>query len=104
MADSLSLDRQVLNKKIKLFLKKGGCLRDNLSHFKKNKKKKWRAFEKWPIFPLFLGQYNIKFVFFGLNVVNCHTGHISKQNPARFFEIGSVVPEIICRPFEKKSF
>ena len=38
MADSLSLDRQVLNIKIKWFLKKEGCLRDNLPHFKKNKK------------------------------------------------------------------
>ena len=46
MADSLSLDRQVLNKKIKWFLKKEGCLRDNLPHFKKIKKK-WRAFEKF---------------------------------------------------------
>ena len=52
----------------------------------------------------FLGQYNIKFIFFGLIVVNCHKGHINKQNPARFFKIGSVVPEIIGRPFEKKSF
>ena len=33
MADSLSLDRQVWNKKIKWFLKKEGCLRDNLPHF-----------------------------------------------------------------------
>ena len=33
MADSLSLDRQLLNKKIKWFLKKEGCLRDNLPHF-----------------------------------------------------------------------
>ena len=48
MADSLSLDRQVLNKKIKWFLKKKGYLRDNLPHFLKNqKKKKWRAFEKF---------------------------------------------------------
>ena len=47
MADSLSLDRQVLNKKIKWFLKKEGCLRDNLPHFWKNQKKKWRAFEKF---------------------------------------------------------
>ena len=39
MADSLSLDRQVLNKKIKWFLKKEGCLRHNLPHLKKNKKK-----------------------------------------------------------------
>ena len=38
MADSLSLDRQVRNKKIKWFLKKEGCLRDNLPRFKKNKK------------------------------------------------------------------
>ena len=48
MADSLSLDRQILNKKIKWILEKEGCLRDNLLHFKKNKKnKKWRAFEKF---------------------------------------------------------
>ena len=40
MADSLSLDRQVLNKKIEWFLKKESCLRDNLPHLKKNKKKK----------------------------------------------------------------
>ena len=39
MADNLSLDRQVRNKKIKWFLKKEGCLRDNLPHFKKNQKK-----------------------------------------------------------------
>ena len=88
MADSLSLDRQVLNKKIEWVLKKEGCLRDNLPHLKKNqKKKKWRAFEKfiekWPIFwPVFF---------------------INKQHRARFFKIGSVVPEIICRPFEKKN-
>ena len=39
MADSLSLDRQVRNKKIKWFFKKEGCLRDNLPHLKKNQKK-----------------------------------------------------------------
>ena len=33
MADSLSLDRQMWNKKIEWFLKKEGCLRDNLPHF-----------------------------------------------------------------------
>ena len=47
MADSLSLDRQVRNEKIKWFLKKEGCLRDNLPHLKKNQKKKWQAFEKF---------------------------------------------------------
>ena len=47
MADSLSLDRQVWNKKIKWFLKKKGCLRDNLPHLKNKNKKKWRAFEKF---------------------------------------------------------
>ena len=46
MADCLSLDRQVLNKKIKWFLKKEGCLRENLPHFKKNQKK-MVAFEKF---------------------------------------------------------
>ena len=46
MADSLSLDGQVWNKKIEWFLKKEGCLRDNLPHFKKNRKK-LRAFEKF---------------------------------------------------------
>ena len=59
MADSLSLDRQVLNKKIKWFLKKEGCLRENLPHFYKKSKKKWRAFEKFiekmAFFPLFFG-------------------------------------------------
>ena len=33
MADSLFLDRQVRNKKIKWVLEKEGCLRDNLPHF-----------------------------------------------------------------------
>ena len=47
MAERLSLDRQVLNKKIKWFLKKEGCLRDNLPHLKKSKKKNWRAYEKF---------------------------------------------------------
>ena len=59
MADSLSLDRQVLNKKIEWFLKKEGCLRDNLPHFKKNKKKNGgrltNSLKKWPIFPVFFG-------------------------------------------------
>ena len=93
-------------KKIKKNLKKnGGRLKNSL--------------KKWPIFPLFFGsikyyilvKYNFtkfiiftKIVFFGLIVVNCHTGHINKQNPARFFKIGSVVPEIICQPFKKKAF
>ena len=59
MADSLSLDRQVLNKKIKWFLKKEGCLHDNLPHLKKNQKKNGgrlkNSLKKWPIFPLFFG-------------------------------------------------
>ena len=95
-------------KKIKWFLKKEGCLRDNLPHLKKNKKK-WRAFEKFiekmAYFPaVFWVNKILNLYFFGLNMVNCHTGHINKQNPARFFKIGSVVPEVICRLFEKKSF
>ena len=36
--------------------------------------------------------------------VNCHTEHINKRNPARFFKIGSVVPEIICRYLKKSHF
>ena len=75
--------------------------------FKKIKKNGGRlknSLKKWPIFPLFFGSINFKFVFFGLIVVNCHTGRINKQNPARFFKIGSVVPQIICRPFENMSF
>ena len=60
MVDSLSLDRQVRNKKIKWFLKKEGCLRDNLPHLKKKSKKKnggrlKNSLKKWPIFPLFFG-------------------------------------------------
>ena len=60
MADSLSLDRQVLNKRIKRFLKKEGCLRDNVPHFKQIKKKKnggrlKNSLKKLPIFPLFFG-------------------------------------------------
>ena len=59
MADSLSLDRQVRNKKIKWFLKKEACLRDNLPHLKKNPKKNGgrlkNSLKKWPIFPLFFG-------------------------------------------------
>ena len=59
MADSLSLDQQVRNKKIKWFFKKEGCLRDNLPHFKKNQKKNGgrlkNSLKKWPIFPLFFG-------------------------------------------------
>ena len=65
----------------------------------------WKIHRKNGLFSrCFLSQKNIKFVFFDLIVVNFHTGHINKQNPARFLKIGSVVPEIICRSFEKKSF
>ena len=40
-------DRQVRNEKIKWYLKKEGCLRDNLPHLKKKIFKKCRAFEKF---------------------------------------------------------
>ena len=61
MADSLSIDRPVLNKKIKWFFKMEGYLRDNLPHLKKNQKRKKNdgrlknSLKKWPIFPLFFG-------------------------------------------------
>ena len=95
-------------KKIKWFLKKECCLRDNLPHFEKNQKKNWWEFEnfieKMAYFPAIFWANKILNLYFGLIVVNCHTGHINEQNPAWFFKICSVVPEIICRPFEKKSF
>ena len=60
MADSLSLDRQVLNKKNKWFLKKEGCLRENLPHLKKIKNKMagvWKIHWKNGLFSrCFLGQ------------------------------------------------
>ena len=58
MADSLTLDRQVSNKKIKWFLKKEGCLRDNLPHLKKKKMAAvWKIHWKNGLFsPCFLGQ------------------------------------------------
>ena len=76
-------------------------------HILKKIKKKLQAFEKFiekmAYFPaVFWVNKILNLYFFGLIVVNCHTGHINKQNPARFFKIGSVVPEIICRRFEKK--